>query len=161
MFNIGPIPDVKVENLQINTDDRGFLTELYRNDETDPKPVMAYVSSTKLGVIRGPHEHRSQADRFCFLGPAAFVLHLWDNRPSSPTYNNYLKLTITSPMAITIPPGVVHGYKNIGSRYLINTDDQSGLIINLPDRLYKGESKAQEVDEIRHESDPNSPFKIP
>lgn len=152
MFNIGPIPDVKVESLHVNTDDRGFLTELYRDDEIDKKPMMAYISSTKAGVVRGPHEHRFQTDRFCFLGPDPFVLHLWDNRPSSPTYRNYIKLSISSPMAVTIPPGVVHGYKNIGIYY--------GLIVNLPDQLYKGHRKVQEVDEIRHESDPDSPFKI-
>ena len=46
---------------------------------------MAYVSVTKPGVIRGPHEHVNQTDMFVFVGPGEFELHLWDRRESSPT----------------------------------------------------------------------------
>jgi len=33
-----------------------------------------------------------------------------------------------------------------------------GLVINLPNRLYRGEGKQNGVDEIRHEDTPDSPF---
>ena len=46
----------------------------------------------------------------------------------------------------------MHGYKNIGS-----TD---GMVINCPNRLYMGEKKLDPIDEIRHEDDPASPFKM-
>jgi len=46
----------------------------------------------------------------------------------------------------------VHGYKNIS-----NVD---GWCINMPDKLYKGEGKSEEVDEIRWESNIESPYKI-
>jgi dTDP-4-dehydrorhamnose 3,5-epimerase len=51
-----------------------------------------------------------------------------------------------------VPPGIVHAYKNIGS--------SQGLVINLPDRLFRGWGKTEAVDEIRHENDPESPFRI-
>jgi hypothetical protein len=46
----------------------------------------------------------------------------------------------------------VHGYKCIS--------DVPAYSINLPDKLYKGKDKSEEVDEIRWEKDENSPFKI-
>jgi dTDP-4-dehydrorhamnose 3,5-epimerase len=44
---------------------------------------------------------------------------------------------------VVVPPGVVHGYKNIS--------DRDGMVLNYPDKLYKGWGKKEEVDEIRHE----------
>lgn len=54
--------------------------------------------------------------------------------------------------SVVIPPGVVHAYKNIGS--------VDGVVMNFPDRLYAGPGRTEPVDEIRHEDDPESPFKI-
>ncbi len=51
-----------------------------------------------------------------------------------------------------IPPGVVHGYKCISQT--------PAWSINLPDKLYKGPGKSEEIDEIRWELMKNSPFKI-
>ena len=52
------------------TDPRGWLGELFRNDLVPPQfhPVMAYVSMTKPGVARGPHEHVDQADCQTYWG---------------------------------------------------------------------------------------------
>ena len=52
-------------------------------------------------------------------------------------------------MRVTIPPGVVH--KNVG--------DQPGWVFNGPNRLYRARKK-HPVDEIRHELDPESPYKV-
>ena len=77
---------------------------------------MSYISFTKPGVQRGPHEHVDQADLFCFIGPSTFNIRLWDNRPDSPTYNHMMSLFvgIDDPKAVVVPKGVVHGYKNVG-----------------------------------------------
>ena len=50
------------------------------------------------------------------------------------------------------PKGVVHTYKNVSSSL--------GMVINCPNRLFMGESRASEIDEIRHENDPNTPFQL-
>ncbi len=50
-------------------DERGWLSEIYRKDEDEISPAMCYVSYTKYKVIRGPHEHKKQADFFIFIGP--------------------------------------------------------------------------------------------
>ncbi len=135
-------------------DQRGWLSEIYRSDELDFKPAMVYVSLTKPGIIRGPHEHRYQSDCFVFVGPGNFVLHLWDRREQSSTFGEYINLKVgeESPSLIIVPPGVVHGYKSIGP--------VDSYCLNFPDRLYKGPGKIEEIDEIRWEEDKNSPYHI-
>ncbi|MBU1901911.1 dTDP-4-dehydrorhamnose 3,5-epimerase family protein [Patescibacteria group bacterium] len=148
------IKDVKIKKLLKNEDRRGWLVEIYREDEDGYRPAMSYVSVTKPGVIRGPHEHIQQTDCFVFIGPGSFELHLWDKREDSPTNGEYFKEIFgeNNPAAIFVPPGVVHGYKCVS--------ENDGWCINLPNKLYKGERKKEEVDEIRWEGNQDSPYKI-
>lgn len=148
------IESVKITKINKFTDARGWLGEIFRNDRIDYKPAMAYASMTKPGVIRGPHEHKAQADFFIFAGPGDFELHLWDRRDNSPTKGEYFKETFgeSNPASVLVPPGVVHDYKCIS--------ENGGYSINLPDRLYKGKGKKEEADEIRWEKDESSPYKI-
>jgi len=148
------IHGVIIKPLIKNIDPRGSLTEIFRRDELDFDPLMSYVSLTNPGIVRGPHEHAVQSDCFVFLGPGNFRLYLWDRREKSPTNGEALEIEVGegNPSLVIVPPGVVHGYKCIS--------DVPALSINLPDKLYKGINKAQEVDEIRWEKDPESPYKI-
>jgi len=142
---------VEIKELKAFEDKRGWLTEIFRDDESTFKPVMSYLSMTNPGLIRGPHEHVEQTDYFCFIGK--FRLYLWDNRKESSTYKEHEFVDTTdNPTIAIVPPGVVHAYKNIA--------DEAGLVINMPDRLYRGEGKKEAVDEIRYEDDPSSPFRI-
>jgi dTDP-4-dehydrorhamnose 3,5-epimerase-like enzyme len=47
------------------------------------------------------------------------------NRPNSLTFRHRMRLVLgeNSPSAVVVPPGVVHGYRNIGQR--------AGLVVNL------------------------------
>ncbi|MFA5187893.1 MAG: dTDP-4-dehydrorhamnose 3,5-epimerase family protein [Patescibacteria group bacterium] len=148
------IEGVIIKKLEKFNDERGWLAEIFRNDEMKYQPAMAYVSVTKPGVARGPHEHKAQSDFFIFCGPGIFNLYLWDNRKGSQTYgqNETLVVGENNPVAVLVPPGVVHGYKCISL--------EPAYSINLPDKLYKGEGKKEEIDEIRWEKNPDSPFKI-
>jgi dTDP-4-dehydrorhamnose 3,5-epimerase len=153
-FQGGNIRGVIVKPLSKFNDSRGWLTELFRNDEwpDEFRPVMAYISSTIPGVTRGPHEHFDQADLFCFLGPSNFKLRMWDNRADSETFGNVITLVVgqDNPSAVLIPKGVVHAYQNVGG--------VDGIVINCPNRLYMGEDKREPVDEIRHEDDRDTSF---
>ncbi len=155
-FKKGDIEGVIVKKLTKNIDERGWLVEIFRKDEikSDVMPAMGYVSLTLPGIVRGPHEHVYQTDIFAFIGPSNFKVILWDNRKNSKTYKNKMEIYggVDNPLIVIIPPGVVHGYKNIGI--------ESGLVYNLPNKLYRGEGKKEEVDEIRHEANPASPFKF-
>ena len=153
----GSIKGVIMNKLIKHLDRRGFLCETFRQDELPPnlKPVMSYVSYTEPGIARGPHEHSEQTDIFALLGPGNFLLKLWDNRKESPTYLKYIELIAgkDNPLTVIVPPGVVHGYKNISA-------NERGMVINYPDRLYMGEGKKDTVDEVRHEDNKNSPFNL-
>jgi len=153
-FVRGIIADVVVAEILRHVDERGWLAELYREDTVGSqyRPVMSYFSMTQPDVVRGPHEHAEQADCFAFIGPSDFKIYLWDARTKSPSYMT-LQIIVAgenSPKSVIIPPGVVHAYKNIGGKL--------GAVLNFPNRLFGGRGKTEPIDEIRHESDPNSPF---
>jgi len=148
------IKGVIIKTLTTHSDDRGWLAEIYRTDDDQLLPVMGYVSHTKRGVIRGPHEHVAQTDFFVFIGPGDFELHLWDNRKDSETFTNKINIIVgeSNKVSVIVPPGVVHGYKSISN--------PGSLSINLPDKLFAGTGKKEKIDEIRHENYKESIFKI-
>jgi dTDP-4-dehydrorhamnose 3,5-epimerase len=149
-----PVEGVSVIPLAVHSDARGWLAEIFRSDDPAvPAPAMAYVSMTRPGIVRGPHEHREQTDIFCFVGPSKFRITLWDAREASATRG--AKMVIEAgdgrPGLVVVPPGVIHAYRNIG---LVD-----GLVFNCPDRLFAGRGRKEPVDEIRHEDAPGSPYR--
>ncbi len=148
------IKGIVIKELNKFEDGRGWLSEIFRQDETEFKPKMAYASFSNFGAIRGPHEHVKQSDFFCFFGPGDFKMYLWDNRKDSPTFGEKMEMTVgqSNAVSILIPPGVVHGYKCVS--------ENGAYYVNLPDAFYKGEDKKEEVDEIRWEGKEDSPFTI-
>lgn len=148
------IKNVIIKKLNKNIDERGWLAEIFRNDEIDYDPSMGYISVTKPGIVRGPHEHKEQSDCFVFTGPGNFMVYLWDRREDSETKSEKMEIEVgeNNPSLVIVPPGIVHGYKCVG--------DKDAYCLNLPNRLYKGERKQEEVDEVRWELDNNSPYKI-
>jgi dTDP-4-dehydrorhamnose 3,5-epimerase len=153
-FRAGDILGVVVKPLSRFNDERGWLTELFRNDDwpEEFQPAMAYISSTIPGVTRGPHEHVDQADLFCFIGPSNFKLRVWDNRSDSTTFNCVQTIIVgeKNPAIVLIPKGVVHAYQNVGT--------VDGIVINCPNKLYRGEGRKEPIDEIRHEDDSGTKF---
>ena len=150
------IDGVEIRPLRRLDDKRGWLTEVFRSDEVGPEllPAMAYVSVTRPGMSRGPHEHLHQTDMFCFVGPGEFEVSLWDNRAESPTFGNSQTFRVGEgdPAVLVIPPGVVHAYRNVGK--------VDAMVINLPNRLYRGKGRSEPVDEIRHEEDAGTAFRL-
>lgn len=148
------IEGVVVKLLESHTDLRGNLTELFRRDwlddlalelKQDLIPQMAYLSITKPGIARGPHEHRQQTDIFAFMALGTFRICLWDARTASPTSGSQMvfEAGIEAPTLVIVPPGVVHGYRNIS--------ETNGMVLNFPNQMYAGYGKKDPVDEIRHE----------
>mgnify|MGYP005832234981 CR=1 FL=1 len=147
-FNVGDIDGVVVQKLVKYVDERGFIVETFRKDILPQglEPKMSYVSYTEPGMSRGPHEHREQTDIFAFIGPGNLKIQLWDNRKDSPTYGKTMVLFggEDNPILLIVPPGIVHGYKNISKTV-------RGMVLNYPDKLFRGEERKEEVDEVRHE----------
>lgn len=155
-FTTGHIDGVVLKGLKKYIDERGWLCELFRQDEMDESyyPVMSYLSMSEPGIVRGPHEHVDQADFFVFLGPGNFKITLWDNRKSSKTYWNKTELIVGEdhPKSVLVPPGVVHAYQNISKH--------DGVVLNFPNQLFMGEGKKFPADEIRHETMADSVFRL-
>jgi dTDP-4-dehydrorhamnose 3,5-epimerase len=149
-----PIDGVALRKCKQFTDQRGWLIEIFRQDELAEAhwPRMAYISETLPGVARGPHEHVDQSDLLVFLGPGDFRIYLWDSRKDSSTRGNRIAITVgqCNPHTVLVPAGVVHAYKNVSSI--------PGLVFNAPNRLFAGDGRQEAVDEIRHEDRKDSPY---
>lgn len=146
------IPGVVIRPVKRFTDPRGWLMELYRDDELPEgfAPVMGYISLTHPGVARGPHEHRDQTDGFVFLS-GSYEVTLWENRPGHERVKQVIPAGEANPIFLVVPPGVVHAYRNVGT--------EDAMVFNFPDQLYAGRGKKEPVDEIRHE-EIDSEFKL-
>lgn len=148
------IPGVVMYSLVKRTDHRGHLLELFRIDElpTEFRPAMSYISVTHPGIARGPHEHVHQCDAFAFVD-GSYELYLWENREGQPERMETHSVGSENPVTVLVPPGVVHAYRNVG--------DKDAFVLNFPDQLYAGWGKSEPVDEIRHEEEGASKFRLP
>jgi len=125
------IEGVIVRPLVIHPDDRGTLTEVYRdswNFHPDPMVFLKLIT-TRPGKVKGYVKHLLQDDRLAVIyGSAQFVLY--DDREDSPTYKmvNELYFTEHNRSLFVIPAGVYHAVKNIG------TEDM--VMLNMPNNTY-------------------------
>lgn len=124
------IDGVKVKSLKVNCDERGFLFEILRNDDEVYRQFgQAYLTAAHPGVIKAWHMHEIQTDSMCVISGRAKLV-IYDAREESPTYgaiDEFFPGT-DNRILIQIPPGVYHGFKNIGTQEL--------LVINIPDQVY-------------------------
>lgn len=152
---------VFIDELKIFQDDRGFLCELWRTDDTqfnsdyslgqkeDKKqslngsghngPEMCYYSHTLPLTMRGPHEHIDQTDWFMTFNSE--MVYMFVNEKQETKY------FITDPnkiYRIKVEPGVIHSYRNLSF-------DKIAMTANFPSSLFMGVNKTGEIDEIRHE----------
>jgi dTDP-4-dehydrorhamnose 3,5-epimerase len=124
------IAGVKVKELKVLCDERGQLFEVLRSDESlFSRFGQAYITSCYPGVVKAWHLHRIQTDNLCLVcGKAKFVLY--DSRENSPTkgeINEFFPCD-EKRLLVQIPPGVYHGFKNIGTGEM--------LVLNLPTEVY-------------------------
>ncbi len=125
------IHGVNVKPLKIIADERGYLMEMLRSD--DPffqRFGQSYVSVAYPGVVKGWHFHKVQTDHFVIVKGMMKVV-LYDQREDSPTKGliNEFFMGEKNPILVTIPPGVVHGMKGIGT--------EPAMLVNVPTELYK------------------------
>jgi dTDP-4-dehydrorhamnose 3,5-epimerase len=124
------IKDVFVRPLKMIADERGYLMEMFRSDWEEFKEFgQTYITAVYPGVVKGWHYHKYQEDNFiCVAGMAKVVLY--DSREDSPTYGevNEFFMGHLNPTKVTIPPGVMHGFKGISP--------EMTLIVNVPTKLY-------------------------
>jgi dTDP-4-dehydrorhamnose 3,5-epimerase len=126
-----PVAGVKVKPLRLVPDERGWLMEILRGDDTAvfTKFGQVYVSATYPGVVKAWHLHRRQVDNFaCVAGMVKLVLV--DTREDSPTLGaiNEFFIGTQNPMLIQVPNLVYHGWKCISV--------EPALVVNVPTEPY-------------------------
>lgn len=124
------IEGVRVRPLVRHADDRGSFTEILRADWPEFAGFgQASVTLNYPDVIRAWHWHRHQTDLIVVVDGMALV-PLYDAREGSRTMGVVEEhfLGEANFVALSVPPGVYHGYKTIGPK--------SALIFNFPDRVY-------------------------
>jgi dTDP-4-dehydrorhamnose 3,5-epimerase len=168
----GAIEGVVSWSPALHEDDRGQLVELWRGDDARLKglgfsPAMAYLSWTHPGFVRGFHVHpgpqgaytlsaqgapgkcfdkvAGQRDCFVFLD-GTYRLALFDARVGSPSFGRLQQFYAGqhNRLAVVVPSGVWHAYKNVGGA--------RAFVANFPDALYRGEGGQGAVDELRETS---------
>ena len=112
------IKGVKIKELKVVPDERGWLMELLRcDDDFFEKFGQVYITTAYPGVVKAWHYHKIQTDNFaCIRG--MMKVALYDSREDSPTYKEINEFFIgeKKPMLITVPPLVYHGFKAIGTK---------------------------------------------
>ena len=119
------IDGVKIKKLRIIPDERGRLMEMVRSDDEDfTKFGQVYMTTAYPGVVKGWHYHEKQYDQMVVIAGMMKIV-LYDNREKSKTAGELLEVFagLHNPVRLTIPPGVCHGFKNIGTQesIVINT----------------------------------------
>jgi dTDP-4-dehydrorhamnose 3,5-epimerase len=125
MEGIPMIDGVHVKKLRIIPDERGRLMEMVRSDDEDfTKFGQVYMTTAYPGVVKGWHYHKIQTDYMTVISGMLKIV-LYDNREKSATKEeiNEFFAGVNNPIRITIPPGVLHGFKCISTSeaIVINT----------------------------------------
>lgn len=118
------IHGVSTKNLKKISDERGFLVEMLRDDDSFfEKFGQVYMTVCNPGYVKAWHSHKNQSDNFVVVRGTGRI-GLYDCRDQSPTKGEVMEFVIgeNNPMLIFIPFGVAHGFEAVGEEpcYLIN-----------------------------------------
>lgn len=115
---------IVVKQLKTHVDDRGYLVELVRSDDSFFTQFgQAYVSVINSGVVKGFHKHSRQTEQItCVSGQVRLVLV--DTRSGGANITEY-HLSPLAPKVVVIEPEIWYGWCCIGNEpaMLINITD--------------------------------------
>ncbi len=130
-LRLDPIDGVQYRLTRPVSHQHGHLTEIFRTDwgVTDVPLVQVNLTTTFPGRIRGWGIHRSTTDRL-FAATGSLCIVCYDARQASPTFGsvNEFMLGERNQGLVVIPPGIYHGWKNVGA--------DEAMIVSMPSRLY-------------------------
>ncbi|MBA7490637.1 dTDP-4-dehydrorhamnose 3,5-epimerase [subsurface metagenome] len=112
------IKNVEVKKIKIWPDDRGYLYETLRSDDSFFKKFgQSNVTLTYPGIIKAFHWHKKQDDIWVVTQGMAQVV-LYDLRKNSLTkgQTEVFFMGEQNPIMLFIPHGVAHGYKVLGNK---------------------------------------------
>lgn len=134
-----PIAGVELATLPVHADERGSLSELFRQSAREENFVQSTHSRSLKGVLRGLHYHRKQSDLWYVVAGRLQVAlaDLRDRSRGHPTTT--LVLQGDTPQTLFIPPGVAHGFLALSDVELIyhftheyDPSDEYGIAWNDP-----------------------------
>ncbi|WP_161490846.1 MULTISPECIES: dTDP-4-dehydrorhamnose 3,5-epimerase family protein [unclassified Ensifer] len=105
-------PGVQLHSLLPHKDDRGVFLEAFRREwSAGCDPVQWNVVRSEANVLRGVHVHATHTD-YLLVVSGRMLLGLHDSRPNAPEdrLSTMLVLDAANPTAVTVPPGVCHGF---------------------------------------------------
>ena len=130
-----PIAGVEFRPVRPVPHEDGFVTEVARASWPilGAPLVQVHVTTTFANRIRAWGLHRLSTDRL-FVVSGLVKIVVFDGRTPSPTFGRINEFTLSemNPGLVIIPPGLYHGWKNIGTAV--------ATIINMPDRQYEHEA---------------------
>lgn len=130
-LRLTPIDGVQYRLARPVSHHHGHLTEVFRADWglTDFPIVQVNLTATFPGRVRAWGIHRLTVDRL-FAATGSLCIVCYDGRRGSPTFGcvNEFMLGERNQGLVVIPPGVFHGWKNVG--------DTEAAIISMPSEQY-------------------------
>jgi dTDP-4-dehydrorhamnose 3,5-epimerase len=130
-LRLDPIEGVRYRLARPVSHHHGHLTEAFRADWglTDAPVVQVTLTTTFPGQIRGWGIHRFTIDRL-FAATGSLCIVCYDGRRASSTFGcvNEFMLGERNQGLVVIPPGIYHGWKNIGA--------DEAAIVSMPSELY-------------------------
>ncbi|MDE1871037.1 MAG: WxcM-like domain-containing protein [Candidatus Micrarchaeota archaeon] len=114
--------DLEITKLDLRGDDRGIVVEILKKSRIDPEIKEILLISSKPGVVRGNHYHKTKAEWLCIIrGRAKFVYE--DNETGE---RKEIIVSGEKPSLIRTPVNVAHAVKNIGDDelYMIEISNQ-------------------------------------
>jgi dTDP-4-dehydrorhamnose 3,5-epimerase len=130
-LRLTPIEGVKYRLMRPVSHHDGHLTEAFRADwaVTEAPIVQVNLTTTFPGRTRGWGIHQFTIDRL-FAATGSLCIVCYDGRRGSRTFGcvNEFMLGERNQGLVVIPPGVFHGWKNVGHC--------EATIVSMPSRLY-------------------------
>ena len=124
------IDGVEIKNLKVVKDNRGFLMEMLRCDDSIfEKFGQVYLSVCNSNIVKGWHYHKKQTDHFVIVNGNAKVV-LYDMQENSRTKGEIQEVFMgeNNPVLLKIPTFVLHG--------MTPADDNPIYLINCPTEPY-------------------------
>jgi len=110
------LDDVKIHDLVLRKDERGWLAEIIRAEQLEDKTFgQITVAITAPNMIRGNHYHKLNREWFCVV-EGIMKLSLKDVKTKKT--REYI-LSGKEPQSIRVTPGLSHALKNIGKQNAI------------------------------------------
>jgi dTDP-4-dehydrorhamnose 3,5-epimerase len=130
-LRLDPIDGVQYRLTRPVSHRHGHLTEAFRADwgVTEAPIVQVNLTTTFPRRIRAWGIHRYTLDRL-FAATGSLCIVCYDGRRGSPTFGcvNEFHLGACNQGLVVIPPGVYHGWQNVG--------EDEATIVSMPSRLY-------------------------